>query len=493
MPPKLGTRPALTLATVKLLCIKTNVFGLTLVFFGLAIFSFSFWNTPQNRYAGLSYVWLAVGIASSGALFLTPFLAETVGLIPYQRYRAYLCLYRLSFIFFLPGLLLIFVGYGRFYALGTKAREHELGVRLEEIKDQYGLTIRPGDYFRVVDGFVSTEQTRIMAYTRGLHPVRDGDELYETRYKSEGIGGTNKTVSWSDAAEGGAESTPAPKEPNLPTQYHQVPPPWLTIDTEPFTDVEETMTLAPAYAQGENCLERPPPTNRVCYERNKILAFALKPSPGFCRQMGSITCKVDWEMLQIHPSYGCAPAKQDPDRYPNVETDFDHGLCARVILPQGNELVLASHGLKRFKQDGWEFEADIDKIMFLDVSEDACIAQEEQCRLDYDNYGFVGGLFAGVAAALVVLAYGMDVYHDYLMRQLMFLDEKELRGTRMIRHQLEADKLRQMELAKFEQTMRLEELHKTLHAQTKIDTKKDEAPGQDGMFKPLPGAVPPVK
>merc|ERR1719353_1949651 len=113
------------------------------------------------------------------------------------------------------------------------------------------------------------------------------------------------------------------RETNLPTQYHQIPPPWLTIETKPFTDVERTVTLAPVFAEGENCLERPPPTNRVCYERNKILAFALLPSPGVCRQMGSITCKVDWETLQVRPSYGCAPEKQDPSKYPNVNDEFD--------------------------------------------------------------------------------------------------------------------------------------------------------------------------
>jgi hypothetical protein len=263
----------------------------------------------------------------------------------------------------------------------------------------------------------------------------------------------------------------------------------LTIETKPFTDVEATVTLAPVFAEGENCLERPPPTNRVCYERNTILAFALKTSPGFCRQMGSITCKVDWDMLQIQPSYGCAPEKQDPSKYPNVATDFDTGLCARIIQPQDIDLVLVSHGLKRFKRDGWTIPKE---IMYIDVSNDTCIAEEEQCREDYETMGFVGAVSAGIGITLVVLSCGMDIHHDYLMRQLMFLDEKELRGTRMIRRQLESDKLRQKELAQFEQTVRLEELHKTLQAQTKLDTNT-QAPAQDGMFKPLPGSVQPVK
>jgi len=250
---------------------------------------------------------------------------------------------------------------------------------------------------------------------------------------------------------------------------------------------------APVFSEGENCLECPPPTNRVCYERNKILAFALLTSPGVCRQLGSITCKVDWETLQVRPSYGCAPEKQDPSKYPNVETDFDTGLCARIIQPQGIDLVLVSHGLKRFRADGWEVAGDIEKVMYIDVSHDACIANEEQCREDYETIGFTGALMAGVGIALVVLSCGMDIHHDYLMRQLMFLDEKELRGTRMIRHQLEADKMRQMELAKYEQTLRLEELHNTLQAQTKITSNNQQAPAQDGMFKPLPGSVPPVK
>merc|ERR1719240_1869265 len=104
--------------------------------------------------------------------------------------------------------------------------------------------------------------------------------MYEPEYQTQGVGGRNETKSWSESAE--AVSTPEPLEPNLPTQYHQIPPPWLTIETKPFNDVERTVTLAPVFAEGENCLERPPPTNRVCYERNKILAFAMLVSPGFC-------------------------------------------------------------------------------------------------------------------------------------------------------------------------------------------------------------------
>merc|ERR1719443_2004008 len=402
-------------------------------------------------------------------------------------------MYRLSLFFFLPALLCVLYGYGRLYSMGNKAREHELGVRLDEVGSAHG----PGDYFRVVDGFVSTEQTRVMAFTRGLHAVRDGDELYEPEYKTQGIGGaTNK--SWSAEAEAG--TTPPPKKPNLPTQYHQIPPPWLTIETKPFTDVKHTITLAPVFAEGENCLERPPPTNRVCYERNEILGFAVKSSPGFCRQIGPITCKVEWNVLQLRPSYGCNPEAQDPSKYPNVVTEFDHGLCGRIILPQGIDLVLVSQALRRFKADGWKFPQDIQSIMFIDVSNDTCIAEEEQCREDYSNIGFVGVMSACVAIALVVLSCGMDVHHDYLMRQLMFLDEKELQGTRKIRRQLEADKLRQQEVAQYEQTMRLQELHNTLTAQMHIAPKNADgtpvtqpAPGTDGMFKPLPGAVPPVQ
>jgi len=502
---KLGAKPALTLATVKLTCLKANLFGLTVACFVIALVAFSLWNTPQNRYSGLSYVFLLVGIASSAVVFLIPYVSEYFGLIPYQRYRSFLCFYRLAFFFKVPALVCVLFGYGRLYSMGTKAKEHDLGVRLEDVQQTMG----PGDYFRVVDGFVSLEQTRVMAYTRSLHSVREGDEMWENEYSYTslgGINGTNDGRSWSETAE--AESTAAPLSPNLPTQYHQIPPPWLTIETKSFDDIENTATVAPVFAEGENCLERPPPTNRVCYERNEILGFAVKSSPGFCRQIGSITCKVEWNVLQLRPSYGCNPEAQDPSKYPNVATEFDHGLCGRIILPQGIDLVLVSQALRRFKADGWKFPQDIQSIMFIDVSNDTCIAEEEQCREDYSNIGFVGVMSACVAIALVVLSCGMDVHHDYLMRQLMFLDEKELQGTRKIRRQLEADKLRQQEVAQYEQTMRLQELHNTLTAQMHMapknadgtpvtqpapGTNAQQAPAQDGMFKPLPGAVPPVQ
>ena len=159
-------------------------------------------------------------------------------------------------------------------------------------------------------------------------------------------------------------------------------------------------------------------------------------------------------MLQLEPSYGCNPEKQNPDNYPDVATDFEHGLCGRIIRPRNLDLVLVNQALRRFRQDGWFLQNDIQNIMFIDVSNDTCIAEEEKCREDFDNIGFVGMVSACIAIALVVLSCGMDCHHDYLMRQIMFLDEKELGVTRSIRKQLEADKMRQIEVAQFEQEVR---------------------------------------
>ena len=75
-------------------------------------------------------------------------------------------------------------------------------------------------------------------------------------------------------------------------------------------------------------------------------------------------------MLQLEPSYGCNPEKQDPDKYPDVATDFEHGLCGRIIRPRNLDLVLVNQALRRFRQDGWFLQNDIQNIMFIDVSND---------------------------------------------------------------------------------------------------------------------------
>merc|ERR1719359_938454 len=168
-----------------------------------------------------------------------------------------------------------------------------------------------GNYFRAIDGYVAIEQTRIVAYTKEVHNITDGDELYVTTLQARDTAGPRPTMvqvgNTSTAVFFQQEEDIAWKPPpNAPTRYHQIPPPWLNLETRrELTDVLQTVTVAPIFQMGEVCLERPPPTNQVCLKRNVIIGFAVKFGKGLCRMIGSTTCTVDWEMMQIKPSYKC--------------------------------------------------------------------------------------------------------------------------------------------------------------------------------------------
>lgn len=469
---------------------KALVFiGTGAAFFG-ANYCYAIWNMPSHRYAGTSPWILAGGIASTFLLFSIPYIGERFGVIPYIRYKSYLCFYRSAFFFMLPALALVILGWGRLNAMGTQASTDFVGgVRFEEIMDQGSV---PGDYFRAVNGYVSLEQTRILVRTLFLHPISQGDEIYEIpgvdiSKRATGTIQSNLSTDWFAEDESGP--TEAPRVPNAPTQYHQLPPPWLTFDTPEMVDVLSTVTVAPAFEVGEACLERPPPTTKVCFERNKIRAFALKFSDGLCRSFGSVTCPVDWESLQIQPSYMCHHESQWSDNY---ERDYQLGLCGRVVQPQGEELVMVKEAMRRFAEDGWTYDAD--KVFYIDVSNDTCISEAEKCEDDYRFLGTLGLVCSGIAFFLVVLSWGFDIYHDWLLRQLQILDEKELTQNRMVRRSLEADHLRQIEAMRFEQAVQVEELEKMFHEQANAEKGLSSSKGPPkSMFDPLPGSVPPVK
>merc|ERR1719321_1146932 len=323
-----------------------------------------------------------------------------------MRFKSYLCVYRLSFVFMLFAIVLDAFGWGRYMAMGRMAKARcgaracpmDCCVMMENlVEDKWGF----GDYFRAIDGYVAIEQSRVVAYTKERHNVTDGDELYVTMMQTRDagpkptlvtVGNTSQTVFF-DTEEVAKWAPP----PNAPTRYHQIPPPWLTIETRELTDVLQTVTVAPVFAIGEGCLERPPPTNQVCLKRNDIIGFAVKFGAGICRMISSTTCQVDWESMQIKPSYKCDPNMKYDQSGQNVNLQrFDSGLCGRIIQPHGQNQVLLREALKRFTADGWAFPSpvslnpnirDESKLLLLDVEEDPCISGAEGCITHFRQVG----------------------------------------------------------------------------------------------------------
>lgn len=282
--------------------------------------------------------------------------------------------------------------------------------------------------------------------------------------------------------------------PNAPTRYHQIPPPWLTIETRELTDVMQTVTVAPIFAVGEVCLERPPPTNQVCLKRNVIIGFAVKFGTGLCRMLGSTTCTVDWEMMQLKPSYKCdANMKYDQEGQPIAMTRFDSGLCGRVVKPYGTNQLLLREALKRFREDGWDFSSPISlnpatveasELLFVDIEEDPCIRNAEGCIGHFRNVGNAGIGLSALAAVLVVVAALMDVYHDFLVRQISLIDQKEINIQRRVRKAADMERLRTLEAMQLEQQLQMQELDDM----AKPDMTKEKQANEEyaRMFTPLP-------
>lgn len=489
---------------------KLLVFALTLAFFAGANYCFATWNRPELREASLrgefvsSRLVLLGGFVCGGGVFSTPILGERVGLIPYTRFKAYLCVYRLAFPVMLIAMVLIAMGWGRLTAMGRMAKAR-CGARVcpmdccmmmeTLVEDEWGY----GDYFRAIDGYVAMEQTRLMAWTAELHNITDGDELYvQSMASSTTNTGPKQTIvngSASSVMFFNNEEVPKWKVPaNAPTRYHQIPPPWLTIETRALTDVMQTVTVAPIFAIGEVCLERPPPTNQVCLKRNVIIGFAVKFGTGLCRTIGSTTCTVDWEMMQLKPSYKCdANLKYDQDGQPIGMTMFDSGLCGRVVKPYGANQLLLREALKRFVQDGWSFASPISlnpttvdesELLFIEVEEDPCIGDAEGCIKHFRDVGNAGIALSAIAAVLVVLAALIDVYHDFLVRQISLIDQKEINLQRRVRKALDMERLRTLEAMHVEQQIQMRELDEM----AKPDALKEKQANDEyaRMFAPLP-------
>merc|ERR1712118_29001 len=113
-------------------------------------------------------------------------------------------------------------------------------------------------------------------------------------------------------------------------------------------------------------------------------------------------------------------------------TMFDSGLCGRVVKPYGANQPLLREALKRFVQDGWSFKSPISlnpttvdesELLFIEVEEDPCIGDAEGCMKHFRDVGNAG---IALSAMLVVLAALIDVYHDFLVRQISLIDQKEI-------------------------------------------------------------------
>lgn len=491
---------------------KIFTFLLTLGFFGGAYICFSIWASPEFR---LAYQMGAVpssrevllgGLLATCLLFFTGYYGERVGLIPYSRFKAYLCIYRLSFFVMLAALVLAFLGYGQLSAMGNKAKDRCYSracprACCTEFSDLHTDGAGFGDWFRTIDGYVALEQSRTVAYTQELHRLREGDELYQPEQEALVFESTARIVNVSAGitAFGQPDDAKIEHDPNAPTRYHQIPPPWITIDVIPLKDVLQTVTAAPIFARGEVCLERPPPTNQVCLKRNTVIGLAVKFSAGFCREIGSTTCQVDWDMMQIKPSYRCDPKLEYVS--PGSEDRYASGTCGRVLDPQGSQAVLLREVLKRLYADGWSFGSpvsqnpvtlDTTKIKVVDVEEDPCISGAEGCIARFNSLGTASMACAILAAVMVVFTMGADVFHDYLMRQIQLIDLKEMELQRKVRRAVEADKLRTLETMHMEQSLQMADLEAMAkEADDTVEKKKQEA--QNSMFQPLqPGAVAPV-
>jgi len=221
-------------------------------------------------------------------------------------------------------------------------------------------------------------------------------------------------------------------------------------------DIAGTVTIAPIFSVGEPCLLRPPPSNKLCVERNKPVGFAVQFSEGFCRDVGSLICDVDWEVMQLTPSYQCHPRAA---MYQNIDSDYDYGICGRIVEPKGEQDLLVREAMKRIVEDGWT--VDDENMIFVDVRPDPCVSGAEDCIAEYSAIGHFGAFLAAVAAFCVIFPCGIVASHDYLLHQITLLDKRELDHHRKVRRAQEADKVRANEAMQFEKAQHALDVERT--------------------------------
>jgi len=362
-------------------------FSLTVLVFILSAVGLAFWNAPQYRLAGSS--WLLLGLTAMFIIImytLLPKLADLTGMQPRQTgWKTYLCMYRAAFLTAIPSLLFIALGFGRQVAFGVSAGKDITMSELEPAS---------WNFFSATDGFVALNLTKGVVET--LKRVEHGEE------------GIRRVSRFRDAE--------------------------LRINKEPFSDVPEPTTapgmlavyrIAPVFGFWSNCASRYRASTQCVYS-NPVVAWAIASTDSLCSDLRTLACSSPKPMLE--PVYNCG---SDTPVYGIEAVDPIAGLCGRVVKPPA-EGVMDELG-RLLLIEGWPGDRLPNKSnVWVDVHQDPCISFPDECAAQWTTQGAIGLIFAALTITCIITPAIVDCRVDKQFRDALgFIEETKRVGRKV--------------------------------------------------------------
>lgn len=356
-------------------CGRFLIMCLTLLVFALCCIGVTEWNEPEKRVKQES-VFVLFGTIG-GILFMyavIPQMSRNAGMVSSDSWKPYFTCYRLSYLFAMPALICLGLGYGKISSFGTSPGSDTSIVDLK--------ADRVGQHFILRDGFVGTNLTKSLVRTLNLH--EHGDPPKTSRYQQAEYLLRDERQ---DFLEQGIEMPTLP--PDTRTQY----------------------LIAPVFQNWEKCVTRQR-ISTLCVENNPIVAWAMAKTESLCGELGMLACKMEEPILD--PVYHCSSADRMFKSSDNREGSYE-GLCGRTIAPPDDPVI--EQFLDIMRGEGWTDDRFPTQQLWIDVAYEECIGRPDECQSGWELVGLIGIILASLTGFCILATMVLDCQTDRQIRR----------------------------------------------------------------------------
>lgn len=372
-------------------CGRFFVMCLTLLIFSLCCLGLSEWKTPEKRVQQESVFVLSGTIL--GILFLyavIPRMSIDAGMVSTDLWKPYFACYRMAFLFSLPALICIGLGYGEISGFGSRTPSGGDPSGKPSIKDLKADQV--GQHFELRDAFVGTNLTKSLVRTLNLH--EHGDPKKTSRYQQSQYLLSEEREDYID------QGIP------LPT----VPP-----------DTRTQFLVAPVFQSWEKCVTRQR-ISTLCVQNNPIVAWAIAQTDNLCAELGMVACHQAEPILD--PVYHCSTPNGAFKASDNREGPYV-GLCGRLVKPPDDPVI--EQLLDIMRADGWSDDRFPPTPLWISVVHEKCIGSPDECLEQWNIIGLIGIVFSSLTGLCILATIVMDCQMDrHIRRARMYAQIKSL-------------------------------------------------------------------
>lgn len=359
-------------------------FLITLALFVFSLYGLSTFRDPvMVLYNEQWPITLATFVAIACLYTCVPLLGTYTGLRGQPTgWKPYLILYSCFFFSSIPALVCMALGDGAKRGFGLPAMNPGSGSVLD---------LQPNSslYFEAADGYVALNLTKGITQTgfRTEHGRPDlGLQMRISRFRDAGIVVDNEPYA----------DKPQPTVPPGATAF------WA---------------VAPVFQNWQMC-ETHYKIASTCLKNHPVVGWAIIKASNLCTELSMIACRPSFP--ELNPIYKCSTQ--------NIRgrdtTGPQEGLCGRVVLPPREEVLDEVAAI--YLEEGWSLrDLPNSTHLWLDISQDECIANPDACISRWTLIGRAGYFFAVCAGSCVAFAACLDDKIDRNIRETKaFVDRK---------------------------------------------------------------------